>query len=214
MDSQPRGIRNFNPLNIDKNAKNKWQGKVTPSKDRRFETFETPVYGIRAGAVLVINHFDKKKANTIRKLINIWAPPVENDTGSYAHAVAKAAGVGPDDEVNFHEYVILRPVIEAMILHENGIQPYTDAQIDKGLAMAGVVPSKSMKKSRTIGGATVSAVGTGGAAVTQMVSDAQVAIGPLTDYLDIAKYLMLGLIIIGIGVTVYAKWDDIRKLRT
>jgi hypothetical protein len=210
--AQPRGIRNHNPLNIDKSAKNKWQGKVHPSKDRRFETFKTPVYGIRAGAVLVINHFDKKKANTIRKLINVWAPPVENDTGAYANAVAKAAGVDADQQVDFHDYAILRPVIEAMIKHENGIQPYTPAQIDKALAMAGVLPVKSLVKSRTVGGATAATVGTGSAAAVEAIGKAQDAITPLTEVLEIAKWVSLGLILLGIGITIYARWDDFRKL--
>ena len=183
----PRGIRNNNPLNIDKSAKNKWQGKVSPSRDKRFETFQTPIFGIRAGAVLIINHYDKKRANTVRKLVNIWAPPTENDTGAYAEAVAKAAGVDADEQVNFHDYAVLRPTIEAMIRHENGQQPYTPAQIDKALAMAGVLPPTSLAKSRTVNAGVVATVATGGAGAVEVIQSAQDAVSPLTDYLDTAK---------------------------
>jgi hypothetical protein len=78
----PRGIRNNNPLNIRLNPDNRWQGKVPPkhNSDGAFEQFEDPIMGLRAAAVLLIAHYDRRHLDTIRKLVEVWAPPNENDT--------------------------------------------------------------------------------------------------------------------------------------
>ncbi|EGR3201648.1 structural protein, partial [Vibrio parahaemolyticus] len=39
--SSVRGVRIHNPLNI-RIAGNAWKGKVTPSRDKAFETFKAP----------------------------------------------------------------------------------------------------------------------------------------------------------------------------
>jgi hypothetical protein len=212
----PRGIRNNNPLNIEKNAKNKWQGKVAKSTDRRFEQFVNPVMGLRAGAVLIINHFDRKKANTIRKMVGIWAPPKENNTNAYILNVANRAKVDSDEEVNFHDYAILRPVLQAMVFHENGTDPYTDAQYDKALAMAGVVPNKSLNKSGTIKATTAGTTATIGAAAIDGFQDTlNTAAGQLQELapmLDYAKWGLLAITLISLAYVAYRRWDDHRRL--
>ena len=57
-------------------------------------------------------------------MIGRWAPPNENDTGAYVRAVAASVGVGADEEIDVHEFAILRPLTLAIIRHENGQQPY------------------------------------------------------------------------------------------
>src|SRR5690606_14055463 len=73
------------------------------------------------------------------------APPVENNTDAYVEHVARAVGVGPDHEIDVHDWHTLRPMTEAIIRHENGKGPlstpnswYDAATIDKGLTLAGV----------------------------------------------------------------------------
>ena len=58
----PRGIRNNNPLNIRLNPDNRWQGKVPPkhNSDGAFEQFHDPIMGLRAAAVLLIAHYDRR----------------------------------------------------------------------------------------------------------------------------------------------------------
>ena len=82
----PRGIRNNNPLNIRLNPDNRWQGRVPPkhNSDGAFEQFQDPIMGLRAAAVLLIAHYDRRHLDTIRKLVEVWAPPNENDTEAYA----------------------------------------------------------------------------------------------------------------------------------
>lgn len=214
--AKPRGIRNNNPLNIEKSAKNKWQGKLAKSTDRRFEQFINPVMGLRAGAVLMINHYDRRKANTIRKMVGIWAPPGENDTEAYVEHVANLANVGPDETVSFHEYAILRPVLQAMVAHENGQDPYTDAQYDQAIALAGVVPNKSLNKSGTIKATTVGTVSTVGAGAIDGFQDTlNTAAGQLQDLapmLDYAKWGLLAVTLISMAYVAYRRWDDHRRL--
>lgn len=37
-----------------------------------------------------------------------------------------------------HDYAVLRPLVPAIIKHENGQQPYTNAEMDAGLVLASV----------------------------------------------------------------------------
>jgi hypothetical protein len=65
------------------------------NKDGAFEQFQEPIMGLRAAAVLLlIAHYDRRHLDTIRKLIQVWAAPNENDTETYARCVAKASGFG------------------------------------------------------------------------------------------------------------------------
>ncbi|WP_434523867.1 hypothetical protein [Photorhabdus asymbiotica] len=154
----PRGIRNNNPGNIERGSP--WQGLTDKPKDSRFCTFKDPVFGIRAIAVTLITYHDKRKAkdgsriDTVREVIERWAPKVENHTDNYVHFVARAIGVQPDSEMDLHQYHIIRPLVEAIIAQENGKGPlrnlntwYSNEIIDEGLRRAGVVkPVKEVTK--------------------------------------------------------------------
>lgn len=159
MKTLPRSIRNNNPLNIDHNPANRWVGILPRDKrnaaqlaEPRFEVFSSPVYGFRAAAILLQNYQEKYGLKTIRQLVNRWAPPVENDTGAYVTAVARAVGVPADAPVDIHEYRVIRPMIEAMAQHETGRDPRTgkvwqfnSAEIDEGLRRAGITPAVAPK---------------------------------------------------------------------
>jgi hypothetical protein len=134
-----RGLRNNNPGNIEWND-TPWQGLDTPPHDGRFCRFVHAKWGIRAIARTLITYQDKHGINTVRGFINRWAPPVENDTGAYVQHVADKAGVRFDEVVNIQDYAVCRPIVEAIIRHENGKQPYKAWEIDEGLKLAGVVP--------------------------------------------------------------------------
>lgn len=209
--SQPRGVRNHNPGNIEYNG-TPWQGLADPPSDGRFCRFADPTWGIRAIARVLITYQDKHGINTVRGIINRWAPPVENDTGAYAAHVAGKVGVGPDDQISVHEYAVMRPLIEAIILHENGVQPYSAAQIDKGLVLAGVEPpAKPLSKSRTVKGGQVAAGGTALTAVSEAVTQAASNVEPLIPYLETMKWVFIALTVIGIGIAIYARLDDRNK---
>ena len=135
--TQTRGERNDNPGNI-RHGSN-WQGLSVKQPDKDFCTFDTPEYGIRAlSKVLTI--YRQKGFDTVRAIINRWAPPSENNTGAYVAAVAATMKVDPDTHLDVSDYSQMYPLVDAIIRHENGRNSYPRTTIDAGLALAGIVP--------------------------------------------------------------------------
>lgn len=139
-----RGLRNNNPGNI--RWGDNWQGLYVPSvrTDRDFCQFVDIKYGIRALLIILFNYKNKAGIrgvggpgiDTIREIIMRWAPPVENDTDAYIASVAKAVGVSDTTPIDLYNINIARSLIKAIIKHENGSQPYADAQLDVGIRLA------------------------------------------------------------------------------
>ncbi len=131
-----RGERNCNPGNIDRNTI-KWQGMAADqSRDPRFVVFNTAFDGIRALAKVVLSYYRQHGLNTVRGIIDRWAPPSENDTGAYVRQVAMRLSVTPDTRINPEKPDTLAQLVAAIIKHENGRCIYTDATIQKAVASA------------------------------------------------------------------------------
>lgn len=128
-----RGIRNKNPGNIRSNAANNWQGQIGRDHDG-FVVFDTAQNGIRAIARLLKNYISAGH-NTVEKVIARYAPASENDTSAYIAAVSKRVAVSPDFPLAAYH---IEPLVTAIIQHENGLNPYTVAEIRAGIAAAGV----------------------------------------------------------------------------
>lgn len=119
----PRGIRNNNPLNIRKGSS--WKGERPNQSDRQFEEFETMAYGLRAGIKLMRNHISgfsgkRPKANTIGKLIQVWAPPSENATNRYIDFVSESVGKQPFDIIHDDDQDLICRIARAMAFVECG----------------------------------------------------------------------------------------------
>jgi hypothetical protein len=134
-----RGYRNRNPGNIEHLATNKWLGLKTPPSDGRFCRFRSHQHGIRALALLLQSYQDRHGLRTVRGIVARWAPSTENNTRAYQDAVAKRLAVGLDDPIDLHDAATLRGIVEAIIRHELGGQPYAPEVITEGLRMAGLV---------------------------------------------------------------------------
>ena len=132
----PRGIRNHNPGNI--RHGDKWQGLSVEQTDSSFCVFDAPEYGIRALAKILLNYERKYGLNTVRKIINRYAPEVENDTASYVASVAGQLGVAADEVIDISDTAVMLVLVKAIIRHENGCQPYDNEVLIKGIRMAGV----------------------------------------------------------------------------
>ena len=132
---QPRGIRNNNPGNI--RWGENWKGlkKDGKEQDPSFCVFINAVYGIRALARLLQNYQRIHGLDTPRKIISRYAPPNENQTQAYIQSVANQLGITPDGKVDLTEIGTLTVFIKAIIRHENGIQPYSNETIQKGIAL-------------------------------------------------------------------------------
>lgn len=210
-----RGIRNNNPGNL-RRSKDPWQGLAENQTDDEFFVFKTPIYGIRALARTLIAYQDEHGLRTIGKIINRWAPANENDTAAYISFATEDTGFAADQPLDMHNYDDLKPLVLAIIKHENGQQPYTGAQIDKALVLAGVEPpAKNLQHTRTVRGgkaATAATVGLGALeAAKEALDPARDALQTLVPYLDVAKWLLLAITLIGLGVMIWARIDDHRK---
>ncbi|MGH8037022.1 MAG: hypothetical protein ACREPD_04700 [Stenotrophomonas sp.] len=219
-----RGIRNNNPGNIDRSSANKWQGRMARDKmtaaqraESRFEVFSTPAWGIRAMCILLINYQDRHGCNTVKQIIARWAPPVENDTGAYANQVASALGVRVDQFINTHEYNRMRPLVEAIIRHENGSQPYPSDVIEEGLRLAGIVRpggAALVATPQAATTATVTALAAGGTAavvegVNQLLPAVQSmnAVAMATSALPSSIRIIAGAaVVVSVGASIYAWW--------
>ena len=137
----PRGIRNRNPGNIVRNAIC-WQGlSADQSSDPRFCVFAAPEWGIRAMARILIAYRERHGLDTVRGIVNRWAPPAENDTDAYVRHVAARLGVRTDARIDVRERTIMTPLVQAIIGHENGAgyaDYYDGATIDSALTLAGI----------------------------------------------------------------------------
>lgn len=132
-----RGIRNNNPLNLEKG--DEWQGMAEDqSSDPRFVVFQSPDYGFRAAAIILRNYQRNYGCHDIRSMIERWAPPTENNTGAYVSSVAKACNANPDAifDLSASSDPNLRNLLRAMCVHENGECPYDDLTIDAGIGLA------------------------------------------------------------------------------
>jgi hypothetical protein len=211
----PRGIRNHNASNIEHQPANKWQGLADPPSDGRFCVFKSEVWGLRALAVLLIRYYDKYDCDTTAKIINRWAPPVENDTGAYAAAVAKRLKRGPHDPVNLHEYADLLAIMKGIVTHENGNPKphgkpqdwYPQETYDEALKRAGVVSKAETKR-------TTNDVAQGAAAATVSVAGAwEAGKGLLAVNSERAQSIGATVLFIAMAISVVAWWRHNKRRR-
>ncbi|WP_310560619.1 hypothetical protein [Flavobacterium sp.] len=152
-----RGIRNNNPGNL-VSTNIAWQGKIPLSKntDGKFEQFVSMELGIRAMFKDLINDINKGK-NTVRKLINEYAPPSENNTSQYIKDVCKSIGVTPDQKISFVNSKFLLMLGKAIIKKENGkdASKVSDSQIIKAMDLLGDVSTPLLKVTTTKNGLAI-----------------------------------------------------------
>uniref|UniRef100_UPI001FF0D158 structural protein n=1 Tax=Pantoea ananas TaxID=553 RepID=UPI001FF0D158 len=119
-----RGIRNNNPGNI--RWGDDWKGLVPEGQrsDKSFCQFKAPEFGIRAMIIILRTYQSKYGLKTITGIIKRWAPPNENDTQAYIRSVAQATGTDADKPIDLTDSRKLFPLLQAIIKHENGVQPY------------------------------------------------------------------------------------------
>jgi hypothetical protein len=131
----PRGVRNNNPGNINRDG-TKWKGmSLDQSGDPRFIVFDRPEWGIRAiGKILL--HDQSIGICTVRGAITRYAPSVENDTAAYIASVCRSLGVGPDDRVDLTNPRVMTALIEAIIAVECSRYEYPPAAVEQGVGLA------------------------------------------------------------------------------
>ena len=228
MSNLPRGIRNHNPGNIERG--DPWQGLAPDqSPDPRFCVFISPEWGIRAIARTLITYQDRHGIYTIRGIVNRWAPPSENDTDSYARHVAHLVGIDVDEEFDVTDYRACRPIVEAIILHENGRNPdaadgrwYSDLVINRGLELAGIEApvgdkahaldeDRPLSETRTVKGGQVAAAGGAISVIGAAVEQFSPAFPMMQTAMQAAPWVVGALVLVGVAIVVGARLDDRRK---
>ena len=115
-----RGLRNCNPGNI-RRSRVRYKGEVLPSHDKEFKQFCSMAYGYRAMFVLLDSYRRRYALNTLRQMLNRYAPPSENFTEGYIRFVSQKTGILPDEELNTRSERDMVPIISAMSEIENGV---------------------------------------------------------------------------------------------
>ncbi|MFI3285019.1 MAG: structural protein P5 [Rikenellaceae bacterium] len=116
-----RGLRNRNPGNI-RISECRFKGEVVPSIDPSFKQFRGEAWGYRAIFVILNTYRVKHKLNTLREMINRWAPPSENKTENYVEYVARTALVDADIPLDTLHRETMLPIVAAMSQMENGVK--------------------------------------------------------------------------------------------
>lgn len=118
----PRGIRNFNPGNIENGPFARSQPGYVGS-DGRFAQFDTMDHGIDAQSSL-LQGYGNKGLNTPNAIINRYAPSSDgNNTNAYASFVSKKMGVDPNQPLDMNDPNVRRNMAMAMGRFENGMSP-------------------------------------------------------------------------------------------
>lgn len=114
-----RGIRNMNPGNI--RLGESWLGLRMKQTDPDFCQFTSMIYGCRALLKLLRTYVEKRGCTTIRKVVERWAPPSENNTTSYVLSVAAACRRDADERlpVDVDPFIYL-DLARAIARHECG----------------------------------------------------------------------------------------------
>jgi hypothetical protein len=115
-----------------------WNGKQPRNEkiESRFERFDTPHNGIRAMARSLQTKINRG-TDTVEKIIEEWAPRKDkNDTPAYSKAVARSVSAGDVNKPLKPDMKTLTALTKAIIMHENGQNPYSDDQISAAVADA------------------------------------------------------------------------------
>ncbi len=123
-----RSFRNNNPLNIKRNARNKWYGAKLAQTDKVFEEFEDLAYGVRAALIILKKYIDIYKLDTIEGIISKWAPEGENGkaaTKNYINRVALSMHMNQTKQhLQFSDKQTIAELVAAMTLVESGTNYY------------------------------------------------------------------------------------------
>ncbi|EPC3982117.1 hypothetical protein ACRZNG_002263, partial [Citrobacter koseri] len=60
-----------------------------------------------------------------------------NDTQAYINSVAQATGVSPDQKIDTSDSRFMMKLLQAIIKHENGSQPYSFDTFVRAVELAG-----------------------------------------------------------------------------
>jgi len=160
----PIGVTLHNPLNL-RPSQPPWEGQTGEQNVGSagvFCTFKDNTFGFRAAVRNLIAYADRAGINTVRGVIERWAPSSENDTKAYVVAVCNRTGFEADKPINLHGYEDCYNLLHAMTVQEQGSFDayFKQWELDEGLRRAGIAdvpPTPLHKRVTAIGGAVAAA---------------------------------------------------------
>jgi hypothetical protein len=124
--STPKGLRNHNPGNLRYVASIQWNGQVGDD-GTGYAVFDSDEHGVRALAHQ-LQTYAGRGITSVAQIISTYAPSNENDTAAYIRDVSGTVGVDPNQPLDV--YGLLVQLVGAIIHHENGVQPFSDDQLN------------------------------------------------------------------------------------
>ena len=130
-----RGLKNRNPGNIRFVASVPWQGQ-TGQDSVGFAVFDTDVNGLRAMMIDLHTLFSRLTEPSILTIIATYAPPIENNTKTYADYVSNALKIDPLAVIPDFTPAVATALAQAMVHVEQGVDPYNVGTYDHAAALA------------------------------------------------------------------------------
>jgi len=147
--SVPRGIRNNNPGNL--KADVNWAFMIGEDSAGMtgggpgFAIFDDVTHGVRALAKDLTTKINKDGLDTIRGIVEKYAPPIQNVTSAYITSVSDDTNIGPDDQLTADGPTIAL-LVRAIINHENGESAsydyIQDSDIANGISQINLSPGQ------------------------------------------------------------------------
>jgi hypothetical protein len=134
----PREIRDNNPGGI-RHSGVVWQGQRAAQTDPGFVQFNSPLYGLRALAIVLLEYQLRHGLRTLSEIIERWAPPSDdNDTVAYIDDVSTRTGLLGDKPLDLlHDPIRLACLCKAIVRHETGeVNVYSDTLYEQAVSMA------------------------------------------------------------------------------
>lgn len=135
-----RGIRNNNPVNVEKGQP--WDGLAPPEDqtDPRFAVFVDMPHGIRAAAKVMLT-YRGYGINTVDGIIDRWNPVADGQPPEYKPNVAAYLGVREDEPIDVRDPNTMFGLLRGMMKQEIGSAAallVSDSDVWAGIQLAGV----------------------------------------------------------------------------
>lgn len=124
-----------NPFAIIQRTPSAWQG-LEGSTSSGFLIFSSPVWGVRAGFINLVNTYLNRGLNTISKILPVYAPLGHgaNDPEAYIANVVRITGIGRYEPITTQEQ--LKKLGRAIITVEEGNFWVRESDFQEGFRLA------------------------------------------------------------------------------
>lgn len=142
-----RAERNNNPGNLEYRGQS---GAVPEDGEGRFAKFQSASDGV-AALVRQLQLYGSRGLDSIKEIVEKYAPASENDTQAYIAALTKKLGVGANDTLDLNDPGTLSGLVRGISRHEAGRDFLSDEDVLTGLRSAGVAPAQAQGNTTTVG---------------------------------------------------------------